>query len=144
MKRIPLGSNGLCTGIFTALALGLCGGLLLSLALPVQAASQLDFNRWMRSIDQRSVSVQKRIASGEVEAAHADARELEQLYQRMADYFVAAGQAADAVQISVDGRDLAAQAQAALARADGAEAARATRAIALACNDCHDVYKPFK
>lgn len=115
------------------------------LATPlVQAASVFEFGVWMRAVDKRSVSVQKHIAQREPEAASADARELERLYRLMETYFHKDYPAQDAAQISRDGWQLAAGIPAALERQDFDSAAKAAREIALACNDCHDPYKPFR
>ena len=114
------------------------------LAAPLaQAATRLDFAVWMRAIDNKSVSVQKHLAAGRQPEAEADARALQQLYADMAAYFERDYPAADAVAISRDGERHAAAIPAHLAAGEAAAAAQAARAIALACNDCHDPYKPF-
>lgn len=121
-------------------------GLLLAalLAAPLtQAATRLEFGLWMRAIDNKSVSVQKALAAGRHDAAVADAQALQQLYADMAAYFERDYPAADAVVISRDGERQAAAIPSLLARGDAAAAAQAARAIALACNDCHDPYKPL-
>lgn len=122
---------------------GACLAALL-LAAPARSASLFDFEVWMRAIDQRSVSVQRHIEARRLDAATADARELERLYGLMERYFVEDYAARDGAQISQDGRLLAALIPGALERSDFGAAARAARDIALACNDCHDLYKPFK
>ncbi|NRF70583.1 cytochrome c [Aquincola sp. S2] len=109
-----------------------------------QKTSQLEFGRWMRVIDQRSVSVQRHIAAQHAAAAQADARVLEDLYARMERYFVHEYPAADAQQVSHAGRVQAASIPALLAAQDYVGAARAARSIAQACNDCHDPHKPFR
>lgn len=120
-----------------ALACGLC-------AVPFsQAATRLEFAVWMRAVDNKSVSVQKHLAAGRQADAVADARVLEQLYGDMAAYFERDYPAADAVLFSREGERHAAAIPAHLAQGDPAAAARAARAIALACNDCHDPYKPL-
>ncbi len=125
--------------LFLALALA-AGGC----AAPFsQAATRLDFGVWMRAIDNKTVSVQKHLAAGRQTDAVADARALEQLYADMAAYFERDYPAADAVAISREGERHAAAIPAHLAQGDPAAAAQAARAIALACNDCHDPYKPF-
>jgi hypothetical protein len=49
----------------------------LMLASPMsRAATQLQFDVWMRDIDRRSVSVQKHIAARRLDEAGVDAREL--------------------------------------------------------------------
>jgi hypothetical protein len=118
--------------------------LLLALGAPLaQGASRLDFGVWMRAIDNRSVSVQQHLRAGRHDAALADARALEQLYADMARYFEQDYPAADAVAISRDGQAQASTIARALAATDLTGAQQAARAIALACNDCHDPYKPF-
>jgi hypothetical protein len=129
----------------TARAL-LASALLATLAatpLVPQAASRLELGIWMRAIDARTVSVQKHLAAGRKDEAVADAQALQKLYADMAAYFERDYPAADAVSISRDGERHAAAVQAHLAQGDAAAAAQAARAIALACNDCHDPYKPF-
>ena len=108
-----------------------------------RAASQFDFGRWMRTIDQRSVSVQRHLAAREADAARADARELTQLYAQMERYFERELPAADAAQMSRDGRRQADAIHALLDAGDFDAAAGEARALARACNDCHDPYKPF-
>lgn len=112
-------------------------------AAPAQAASLFDFSVWMRGIDNRSVSVQRHIAARNVDAARTDARELERLYALMEDWFVRDGHSHDAVQISREGKELAAAILPAIERQEFDRAASAALTIARACNDCHDVYKPF-
>lgn len=122
--------------LFTLIALA-------ALPLVPQAASRLEFAVWMRDVDHKSVSVQKALAAGRHDEAVADARAPEKLYADMAAFFERDYPAADAQGWSRDGERLAAAIPAALAKGDGAAAAQAARAIALACNDCHDPYKPL-
>ena len=109
-----------------------------------RAASVLDFDVWMRAIDKHSVDVQKNIDARKTEAAAADARELARLYGLMETYFVDDGYAPDAVTLSQSGKALASGIPAALAAQDFDGAASSALAIAHACNDCHDVHKPFQ
>jgi cytochrome c556 len=108
-----------------------------------QAASRLEFGLWMRAIDSKTVSVQKHLAAGRHDAAVADAQALQKLYADMALYFERDYPAADAVGFSRDGERLAAAIPGHVAQGDIAAAAQSARAIALACNDCHDPYKPL-
>lgn len=107
------------------------------------AASIFEFDVWMRAIDQDSVAVQKNIASGDLDAAKRNAQRLEDLYERMERYFAVDPQAQDAVQVSREGKALAATIPAALDARRTEAAADAALRIARACNDCHDTYKPF-
>jgi hypothetical protein len=109
-----------------------------------RAASVLDFDVWMRAIDKHSVEVQKNIDARRTDAAVADAQELARLYGLMEGYFVAEGHADDAVTLSRSGKDLAAAIPAALATQDYDKASRVAVDLARACNDCHDVHKPFQ
>ena len=84
-------------------ALALAAGI----ATAAKAASVLDFDVWMRSIDKHSVDVQKNIEARKPEAAAADAQELSRLYGLMTQYFVDDGHAADAVEFSRSGKALA-------------------------------------
>ena len=112
-------------------------------ATVARAASVLDFDVWMRSIDKHSVQVQKNIDARRTDAAVADAQELARLYGLMEAYFVADGHTADAVDMSRSGKALAVAIPAALAAQDFDKASRAAVDLAHACNDCHDVHKPF-
>jgi hypothetical protein len=113
-------------------------------ATAARAASILDFDVWMRSIDKHSVEVQKNIAAGRTDAAIADAQELARLYGLMETYFVDDGHAPDAVTMSQSGKALAAAIPTALAAKDADGAARSALDLAHACNDCHDNHKPFQ
>lgn len=120
--------------------------LLLTLLLTApltQAATRHEFNVWMRAVDNKTVSVQKHIAAGRTEQATADAQALQKLYADMAAYFERDYPAADAVALSRDGERHAAAIPGHLAQGDTAAAVQAARAISLACNDCHDPYKPL-
>lgn len=107
------------------------------------AASKLDLGIWMRDIDHRSVSVQKALAAGRHDDAAADAQALQKLYADMAAFFERDYPAADAVGFSRDGERKATAITTALTAGDVTAAREAARAIALACNDCHDPYKPL-
>jgi hypothetical protein len=113
-------------------------------ASAARAASVLDFDIWMRAIDKRSVDVQRNIDARKTEAAAADAQELARLYGLMETYFADDGHFAGAVEMSRSGKALAAAIPAALAARDYDKASRAAVDLAHACNDCHDVHKPFQ
>jgi len=113
-------------------------------ATVARAASVLDFDIWMRAIDRHSVEVQRNIDARRTDAAIADARELARLYGLMETFFADDGHKADAVDMSRSGKALAAAIPAALAGQDYDKAAQAAVDLAHACNDCHDVHKPFQ
>jgi hypothetical protein len=118
--------------------------LAVAAATAARAASVLDFDVWMRAIDKHSVDVQKNIAAGRPDAAVADAQELARLYGLMEAYFVDDGHAPDAVTMSRSGKALATAIPGALAARDVDGAAKSALELAHACNDCHDVHKPFQ
>ncbi|MFL6629547.1 MAG: hypothetical protein ACJ8G1_24140 [Vitreoscilla sp.] len=118
--------------------------LLATAATVARAASVLDFDIWMRAIDKRSVEVQRNIDARRNDAAVADAQELARLYGLMETYFVDDGHFADAVEMSRSGKALASAIPGALAAQDYDKASRAALDLAHACNDCHDVHKPFQ
>ncbi len=113
-------------------------------ATAARAASIFDFDVWMRAIDRHSVEVQKNIDARKTEAAVADAQELARLYGLMEAFFVADGHTADAVEMSRSGKAFADAIPTALAAKDYDAAAKAALDLSHACNDCHDVHKPFQ
>ena len=110
----------------------------------VYAQSVLDFDEWMQKIDRRSQSVQRNLNRRDVNAATADAREIGELYGSMETYFIRRGDAANAVKLSKEGRDLAATVVKSVAANDFAGASQAAVSIAHACRTCHLEYKPLE
>lgn len=143
-----------CKSVKTALALarafkvlsaGLPGLLLgaLLIAGDVAAQSILEFDRWMQKIEKRSLSVQRNLKRSDADAAIADAREIQALYQLMTEYFVKRGQSQDAVALSRQGVELADQVARSAAASDLDSALGAAITLAKACRDCHRAYKPL-
>ena len=110
----------------------------------VHAQSVLDFDEWMQKIDRRSQSVQRNLTRKDVSGATADAREIGELYGSMETYFTRRGNAANAVKLSKEGRDLAATVVKSVAANDFAAASQAALSIAHACRTCHLEYKPLE
>ncbi len=110
----------------------------------VCAQSVLDFDEWMQKIDRRSQSVQRNLTRKDVNAVTADAREIGELYGSMESYFTRRGNAANAVKLSKEGRDLAATVVESVTANDFAAASRAALNIAHACRTCHLEYKPLE
>jgi hypothetical protein len=113
-------------------------------ASAASGATILEFDKWMQQIDQRSQEVQRRLSRRDADAATAEARELEKLYQWVEDYFARNGNAADAVQVSKEGRELAAVIVRSVEQDDYAAANTAALRMAHSCRQCHDVYKPLQ
>jgi len=114
------------------------------LAPLARSASGVDFDIWMRVVDQRSVSLQRALQRRDAASAAQDAREIERVYAELQTWYERAGQSDEAVKISREGRELAAAIPSALTREDFAGAHDAALRIARACNDCHDGYKPLR
>lgn len=110
----------------------------------VCAQGILDFDDWMQKIDRKSQSVQRNLMRRDVNAATADAREIGELYGSMETYFTRRGNAANAVKLSKEGRDLAATVVRSVAANDFAGASQAAVGIAHACRTCHLEYKPLE
>jgi hypothetical protein len=110
----------------------------------VRAQSVLDFDKWMQKVDRRSQSVQRNLTRKDVNGATADAREIGELYGSMETYFTRRVNAANAVKLSKEGRDLAATVVKAVAANDFAGASQAAVSIAHACRTCHLEYKPLE
>ena len=115
----------------------------LTVVMAANAHSIWDFDDWMQRIDDGSQNLQRHIDARDVPAAHEAAREIEELYGLMQDFFAKREGAADAVRWSREGRVFAQRAQADLAARRFTAAKRNALAIAHGCRDCHFNYKPL-
>lgn len=115
----------------------------LLVAVGARADSITELDRWMRSIERKSHSVQRSLAVRDAQAATVDARQIDELYGRMEQFFLRRGNAASAVKLSQEGRELSATAIQAVAAGDFAAASSAWSSIARACRECHSKYKPL-
>jgi hypothetical protein len=113
-------------------------------ALSAGAASFFEFGVWMRALDQHSVEVQKSLGRRDAEAARGHARQIEQLYAHLETFYTQDGRAPDAVDISHEGKALAASIGPLLDQQDFQAATDAAVRLARACNDCHDNHKPLR
>ena len=109
----------------------------------VNAASILDFDRWMQRIEKRALSVQKNLQRGDAVAGTADAREIEDLYRLIEEYFVQMEDAPRAVELSKTGRAAAADLAARAAAKDFDGAGSVIRSMMRDCRTCHREYKPL-
>jgi hypothetical protein len=113
------------------------------LAGAAMAHSILDFDDWMQRIDDSSQDLQRQIAARDAAKATAAAREIEEMYALMQEFFEKRADTADAVRWSREGREFARRAQADLAGRRFGAAKRNALAIAHGCRDCHFSYKPL-
>lgn len=82
------------------------------------------------------------LVAGNADAALADAEVLRDGLQYTYDYFVAKGNAEDAVEIAAEGQETIARVFTALRSKDLQAAIAAARDTAKNCKACHDIYKP--
>ncbi|HEV7609427.1 MAG TPA: hypothetical protein VGO61_18970 [Steroidobacteraceae bacterium] len=102
-----------------------------------------DFDDWMQRIDDGSQDLQRHIAARDSGGAVAAARELEELYGMMEEFFKKRADSADAVRYSREGRDFAKRALQELDAGRFAAARRNALSIAHGCRDCHFNFKPL-
>jgi hypothetical protein len=114
-----------------------------TLAAVAQAHNLFDFDDWMSRIEDGSQDLQRHIAAKDVAAARSSARELEELYALMQEFFVQRGGAEDAVRMSSEGVEFAKRAQTDLLAGRFAAAKKNALGIAHGCRDCHFTYKPL-
>jgi hypothetical protein len=121
-----------------------CAAIALALSPLLSAHSVLDFDDWMQRIDDGNQDLQRDIVARDRDSAVERARELEELYGLIEEFFAERGDTGTALRLSREGR---AQAAAAVKHLDAKQfsAARA-RALEIAhgCRGCHIEYKPLK
>ena len=117
--------------------------LLAVMSLGVAAQSIFDFDDWMQRIEDGSLDLQRHIVARDPQSASGAARQIEELYGLMEEFFEKRGNAEDAVRWSREGREFAVKAQADLAARRFVSAKRNALAIAHGCRDCHFNYKPL-
>jgi hypothetical protein len=114
------------------------------LALPLvttdaAAQSLLEFDRWMQKIEKRSLSMQRNLKRKDAQAA----REIQDLYRRMEQFFAARDSSGSAVRLSTQGVELADSVVGAATNDDYEAALKSAITLARACRDCHTEYKPL-
>ena len=107
------------------------------------AHSVFDLDEWMDRIDDGNQDLQRHIAARDRDAALARAKELEELYGLMGQFFADRGQSDSAVRISREGRAQAAAAVRHLNAGQFNAARERALEIAHGCRGCHIEYKPL-
>lgn len=119
-------------GISAALAAGI-----------VSAQSVDDFDGWMRTIDDKTQSVQRNIAAKDTDAVTADAKTLQETFKLVEGFWAKRGNAPDAVELSQKAQEQAAQVLKSVMAKDYDAASTESIKIAQTCTACHRLYRPL-
>jgi hypothetical protein len=101
------------------------------------------FDAWMRTIDEKNQSVQQKIALKDASGATADAVALQDTFKLVEDFWVRRGEAQDAVDLSKEARDRAADVVKALTEKDFDAASTQAIKVAETCTTCHRLHRPL-
>jgi hypothetical protein len=119
-------------GISAALAAGI-----------VSAQSVDDFDGWMRTIDDKTQSVQRNIAAKDTDAVAADAKTLQETFKLVEGFWAKRGNAPDAVELSQKAQEQAAEVLKSVMAKDYDAASTESIKIAETCTACHRLYRPL-
>jgi hypothetical protein len=108
------------------------------------AQSVDEFDAWMRTIDEKTQSVQRNIAAKDSTAASADAKSLAETFQLVENFWKQRGNAQDAVELSQKARQQAGAVAKAIAAKDFDAASTQSIQIAETCTACHRLYRPLQ
>ena len=109
----------------------------------VFAQSQDDFDGWMRTIDEKTQSVQRNIAAKDADAAAADAKTLLETFKLVQGFWAKRGNAPDAVELSQKAQQQAAEVVKSATAKDYEAASTQSINIAQTCTACHRLYRPL-
>ena len=119
-------------------------GLVMALSGAIAAGQSIDeFDAWMRTIEQKTQSVQQNISGRNADAVTADAKSLDEAFRLVEDFWVRRGDAADAVTLSKQAREHAAELLKAAAEKDFDRASTQAIRVAETCTSCHRLYRPL-
>jgi cytochrome c556 len=102
-----------------------------------------EFDSWMRTIDEKNQSVQRAIADKDAATAAADAKTLEETFKLVEAFWIKRGNAPEAVHLSQQAQQFAAEAVKSATQKDFDEASTETIKIAGTCTACHRLYRPL-
>jgi len=102
-----------------------------------------EFDAWMRTIEQKTQSVQQNIAVRNADAVATDAKSLDEAFRLVEDFWVRRGDAADAVTLSKQAREHAAELLKAASEKDFDRASTQAIRVAETCTSCHRLYRPL-
>ena len=109
----------------------------------VFAQSQDDFDGWMRTIDEKTQSVQRNIAAKDADAAAADAKTLQETFKLVEGFWAKRGNAPDAIELSQKAQQQAAEVVKSATAKDYEAASTQSINIAQTCTACHRLYRPL-
>jgi hypothetical protein len=119
-------------------------GLIATLTGSVAWAQTVDqFDAWMRTIDDKNQSVQQKIALKDAAGAAMDAVALQDTFKLVEGFWVRRGDAQDAVDLSKEARDRAADVVTALTGKDFDGASTQAIKVAETCTTCHRLHRPL-
>jgi hypothetical protein len=119
-------------------------GIQVALAAGVVFAQTVDdFDGWMRTIDDKTQSVQRNIAAKDTNAVTADAKTLQETFKLVEEFWAKRGNAPDAVELSQKAQEQAAQVLKSATAKDYDAASTESIKIAETCTACHRLYRPL-
>jgi len=119
-------------------------GMVMALSGAIVATQSVDdFDAWMRTIEQKTQAVQQNISARNADAVAADAKSLDEAFRLVEDFWVRRGDAADAVTLSKQAREHAAELLKAAAEKDFDRASTQAIRVAETCTSCHRLYRPL-
>jgi len=118
--------------------------MVVTLSSAIAATQSIDeFDTWMRTIEQKTQSVQQHISGRNADAVAVDAKSLEETFRLVEDFWSRRGDAADAVTLSREARGHAADLLKAATEEDFDRASRLAIRVAETCTPCHRLYRPL-
>lgn len=124
--------------------INLCGIFFVLASSIVYAEAEFDFETLMESIDNNSHNLQGNIATKDVNATIALAKQMQSNFKLVEGFFEKRGNAADAVTDAKKYEDMAAKIVKFVEANDFDSASNKAIEISNSCDDaCHDTYKPL-
>jgi cytochrome c556 len=116
----------------------------MALSSAIAATQSVDeFDAWMRTIEQKTQSVQQNIARRNADAVAIDAKSLEETFRLVEEFWTRRGDAADAVTLSKQAREHAVELLQAASAKDFDRASTEAIRVAETCTSCHRLYRPL-
>jgi len=122
-------------------ALAAIGAVCLSIQMFAQSPDE--FDAWMRTIDEKTQSVQRNIAAKDAKAATDDAKTMQHTFRLVEQFWKQRGHAEDAVDLAQKAEERAADVVKSIAAKDFDTASAQSIKIAETCTACHRLYRPL-